>query len=219
MQDVVAVHTAREFASVFYRRLLQHGHVDLASNEARSALLTAKLPGASIPVLYLRLRSGMLFGQRGQLLGERAESFWSILLDNIAEGACTPFLGPGVIQGLLPSPRELAQALASSHNYPFADSDNPPRVAQFVGTLDNRRLRRDVVSALTTGFKKRMGLPVSPKDRRLGLSQTIAAANWSELGQQLTESEIHHQLADLDMPLYITTNFDNFMTLALQASL
>ncbi len=30
------------------------------------------------------------------------------------------------------------------------------------------------------------------------------------------ESEIHHQLAALNLPLYITTNFDNFMTLALE---
>jgi hypothetical protein len=33
----------------------------------------------------------------------------------------------------------------------------------------------------------------------------------------MVESEIHHQLADLDLPLYLTTNFDNFMTLALRA--
>jgi len=75
--------------------------------------------------------------------------------------------------------------------------------------------------ALATGFKKRMGQKPGPRDRRGGrkleLSKTIAAANWSELSQQLTESEIHHQLADLGLPLYLTTNFDNFMTLALKA--
>jgi hypothetical protein len=217
MQDLVPINVAREFASIFYKRLLQHGYVDLASNEARSAVLTAKLSGAAVPVLFMRLRSGMLFGQRGQVFGERAESFWSILLDNIAEGACTPFLGPGVTQGFLPSPRELAQTLANSHNYPFADRDNLPRVSQFVGTLDSRRLRRDAISALTTGFKKRVGLPLDPRNQRLGLSDTITAVDWAELGQQLTEGEIHHRLADLGLPLYVTTNFDNFMTLALQA--
>jgi len=217
MQDTIAIDTARGFASTFYRQLLRHGQVDLASNEARSALLTAKLPGASIPVLYMRLRSGTLFGQRGQILGDRGESFWSILLKNIADGECTPFLGPGVTRGLLPSPRELAQTLARDHSYPFAECDNLPCVAQFVGTLDNRRLRRDVVYALTSGFKVRLGQKPGPQDQRLGLSRTIAAANWSELSQQLTESEIHHQLADLGLPLYVTTNFDNFMTLALKA--
>ncbi|MCP4392235.1 MAG: CHAT domain-containing protein, partial [Gammaproteobacteria bacterium] len=104
MQDLVPINTAREFAATFYRQLIRHGQVDVASNEARSAVLTAKLSGASIPVLFMRLRSGTLFGQRGQILGDRADSFWNTLLDNIADGECTPFLGPGVTQGLLPDP-------------------------------------------------------------------------------------------------------------------
>lgn len=216
MQDFVPIKTAREFAGTFYRQLIRHGRVDVASNEARSAVLTAKLSGASIPVLFMRLRSGMLFGQRGQILGERASSFWNTLLENIADGECTPFLGPGVTQGLLPNPEELAQTLAREHNYPFAKCDDLPRVAQFVGTLDNRRLRKDVVRLLTRGFKRRIGEKPGPEDRRLGLSELIEAVNWSELSRQLTESELHHQLADLGLSLYITTNFDNFMTLALQ---
>jgi CHAT domain-containing protein len=38
MQDLVPIDTARQFASTFYRQLLAHGQVDLASNEARSAI-------------------------------------------------------------------------------------------------------------------------------------------------------------------------------------
>jgi formylglycine-generating enzyme required for sulfatase activity len=60
MQDLVDVTTAREFATVFYRQLLAHGLVDLAGNEARSALLTTELPGAAIPVLFSRLPGGRL---------------------------------------------------------------------------------------------------------------------------------------------------------------
>jgi CHAT domain-containing protein len=217
MQDLVPMDTAREFSTVFYRQLLQHGQVDRASNEARSALLTAKLPGAAIPALFMRLRSGLLFGQRGQILGNRAESFWNTLLDNIADGECTPFLGPGVTAGLLPSLEELSQTLAADYSYPFADSSNLPKVAQFIGTLDNRHLRKEVLRTLTTRFKKRLGLKSEPKDRKRGLAETIEAVNWSQLSQEILESEIHHQLADLDLPLYMTTNFDNFMALALRA--
>ncbi|MCP4379155.1 MAG: CHAT domain-containing protein [bacterium] len=61
MQDLVSVDTAREFAGTFYRQLLRHGQVDVAGNEARSAVLTAKLPGASIPVLFMRLPDGALW--------------------------------------------------------------------------------------------------------------------------------------------------------------
>jgi formylglycine-generating enzyme required for sulfatase activity len=61
MQDLVPVETARRFARVFYRRLLDHGLVDLAGNEARAAILTADLPGGGIPVLFSRLPDNRLF--------------------------------------------------------------------------------------------------------------------------------------------------------------
>jgi WD40 repeat protein len=61
MQESVAMETAQAFARVFYRELLRHGLVDLASNQARAALLSASLPGSSIPVLYSRLPDNQLF--------------------------------------------------------------------------------------------------------------------------------------------------------------
>lgn len=60
MQDFVPVETAREFTRIFYRQLFAHGQLDLASNEARSALLTADLSGSSIPVLFSRLPGNQL---------------------------------------------------------------------------------------------------------------------------------------------------------------
>ncbi len=60
MQDLVPIETARAFSQVFYRQLLQHGQVDLAANQARAGLLTGRLPGAHIPVLFMRLADGQL---------------------------------------------------------------------------------------------------------------------------------------------------------------
>jgi len=60
MQDLVPVETARAFSRVFYRELFRHGQVDLASNQARAALLTAKLDGGTIPVLFSRLPDNKL---------------------------------------------------------------------------------------------------------------------------------------------------------------
>ncbi len=217
MQDLVPMDTARAFAATFYRQLLAHGLVDLAANEARSTVLSSGLPGAAIPVLFLRLRSGQLFGQRGQVVGKPGESFWNVLLENIADGECTPFLGPRVTEGLLPAPGELARLLAREHGYPLADDHRLPRVAQFVGTIDNVRLRKSVVHHLIAGFKRAIGQRPDRRDRRAGLSQTIAATGWPELSRELGETEIHDQLADLGLPLYLTTNCDNFMTLALAA--
>lgn len=216
MQDLVPMDTARLFAGTFYKQLLNHGMADLACNEARSAILTANLPGAAIPVLFMRLRNGQLLGQRGQILGDRAEGFWATLLENIADGECTPFLGPGVTAGLLPSPVEIAQRLAEEYNYPFPATESLPRVAQFVGTLDNRRLRKEIVRAKVAGFTARMGRKADPADRQLSLDQLVASVGWPN-GQQIAEGEMHQQMAELNLPLFVTTNSDSFMTRALQA--
>lgn len=60
MQDRISLDSARIFTATFYRRLLEHGLVDLACNEARSALLTAQAADAHVPVLYTRLHDGQL---------------------------------------------------------------------------------------------------------------------------------------------------------------
>lgn len=60
MQDLVPVETARDFAGTFYQQLLQHGQVDLASNQARAHVSASRLPGSAIPVLFMRLPKGQM---------------------------------------------------------------------------------------------------------------------------------------------------------------
>jgi hypothetical protein len=217
MQDLMPVKTAQTFAGTFYRQLLEHGQIDLAANEARSSLLTARLPGASIPVLFMRLCSGQLFSERGKIVGDRAESFWSTLLYNIADKECTPFLGPGVTADLLPSQADLAQKLAAEYNYPFPTTQTLPRVSQFACTLDKTVPRKKILRAMIDGFRNRMGLKTIATDHEWSLCKILEASNWSECAQELFENEIHHLLADMQLPLYVTTNFDDFMALALKA--
>ncbi len=217
MQDVVPVSTATEFSRTFYGSLIEHGQVDRASNAARASVMTARLPGAAIPVLFMRLRSGQLLGNRGMIVGSRGESFWQTLLENIAEKDCTPFLGSGVTADMLPRPEELAGELAAKFHYPFLDNTSLPRVTQFMGTLDNRHLRKQLLSVQVEQFRKQMGLPAAAGGMSQTLSQVAESADWARSSLERFESEIHHQLADLELPLYITTNTDNFMTLALRA--
>jgi hypothetical protein len=61
MQELVEVTTAQRFTHIFYKQLLQHGQVDLACNEARSALLTGKVSGAGIPALFMHLKDARLW--------------------------------------------------------------------------------------------------------------------------------------------------------------
>jgi hypothetical protein len=61
MQENVTVVTARQFAATFYGRLLEHGTVDLAMNEARGTLITNGRFDAAVPVLFMRLPDGRLW--------------------------------------------------------------------------------------------------------------------------------------------------------------
>jgi hypothetical protein len=63
MRGKISQATARTFSSTLYERLLAHGVVDLAMNEARSTLVTAERPDAGVPVLFMRLKDGQLWRQ------------------------------------------------------------------------------------------------------------------------------------------------------------
>jgi tetratricopeptide (TPR) repeat protein len=63
MQDAVTITTAREFSATLYRRLIEHGQIDRAMNEARSSVITTGRPDAAVPVLFMRLKSGRLWGE------------------------------------------------------------------------------------------------------------------------------------------------------------
>lgn len=118
------------------------------------------------------------------------DSDWELLLDRIRTGKCTPFLGAGVNYGFLPTGAAIANRWAQAHEYPLQDPDDLARVAQFLA------IKKD---------------PMWPKGlilrefRENGKPQDFAAAD-NPLGI----------LAELPLPIYITTNYDNCLCDALQ---
>jgi hypothetical protein len=223
MQDLVPVDTARSFASTFYRKLLEHGRIDLASNQARSSVLARSLPGSHIPVLFMRLRSGELFGKRGQVsAASNPANFWPFLVQYVLKGRCVPFIGPRAAASMLPSASALAEQLADKYDYPLPDRRNLARVAQFCATSGPDLLREDYLGLLTDGARRRLmalGLQPEPAQEGLfaqgGLLAVTRALRWAGNVLASHESEIHHLLAELALPLYITTNHDGFMVEAL----
>ncbi|MSP12769.1 MAG: CHAT domain-containing protein, partial [Chloroflexi bacterium] len=221
MQDLIGVDTARAFARTFYGQLLQDGLVDLACNQARAALMTARLPGAAIPVLFMRLPAGELLGKRGYISTGRDELlFWPFLLENIDRGQCIPFLGPRVNANLLPSTEDIAERLADRYGYPLLDRNSLARVAQFMADRDPDLLHSDYFSLLQRSLFTYLDLKPSVEQqralRRPNFTQAAEALNWAEKVLEVQENEIHHLLAGLGLPLYITTNHDNFMVEALK---
>lgn len=115
---------------------------------------------------------------------------WDSLLRRIRDGKCTPFLGAGACAGFIPLGSEIAQEWARDYSYPLADSWDLARVAQFLA------IKRD---------------PMFPKDEIVSRFRTVVPPDFDAPG------EPHGVLAELPLPIYITTNYDDFMTRALRS--
>jgi hypothetical protein len=116
------------------------------------------------------------------------ERDWQTLAININGQNCTPFLGAGAAFPTLRLGKEIAQQWAKEYLYPFDDSSNLARVAQYVAVQH--------------------GTAFVPKSM---IVKEIAGKKPSEP----SDDDPHRILAELGLPLYMTTNYDNFMHEAL----
>lgn len=114
---------------------------------------------------------------------------WDRLIEDITDGECTPFLGAGASHPL-PTGGELSNRLADEFGYPFLDRDNLPLVAHYaaIKLKEHVRLKKRVCRILAD-----YGRPDFTK-----------------------EAQPHALLAGLRLPVYITTNYDDFMVMALE---
>src|SRR5205823_2188648 len=98
------------------------------------------------------------------------------------------FLGAGACYGALPLGAQVAREWAKKYDYPFGDDGDLVRVAQFIA------VQYDPVFPKIEILKQLQGAP--PPDFR-------------------APDEPHGVLADLPLPVYVTTNYDDFMARAL----
>jgi SIR2-like protein len=117
---------------------------------------------------------------------------WERLLRRIELGKCTPFLGAGLGAGVLPLGGTIARTWADRYDYPLhaRDRDDLARVAQFVAVVEDRMWPKEDIRTFFDG-------------KLLDLS---------------LEDEPHRILAELPLPIYLTTNYDDFMAQALRAA-
>ena len=115
---------------------------------------------------------------------------WDALLSGIHEKECTPFLGAGVSAPIVPVGAALSQALAGE--YPFLDTSNLARVTQFMAIKSKDRMY--------------------PKRRVKQLLE--AAIEQAEPGASAPGP--HDSLASLDLPIYLTTNYDPLLVRAIE---
>ena len=123
------------------------------------------------------------------------EMDWELLLGRIKDGNCTPFLGAGACAGKIPVGFQIANEWAKKYDYPLEDSYDLMRVAQFVAvTVDD-----------TIAPKEEMCKKIKEKLKE------VTSKHFED------PYETHGVLADLPLPIYITTNYDDLMVRALKS--
>jgi hypothetical protein len=121
------------------------------------------------------------------------EKDWNLILERIKVGKCTPFLGAGACAGTLPLGGTIAEEWAQKYGYPLDDCADLVRVAQFLAIEVD---------------------PMFPKENLLGQFEKKLKQNGPPDFKD--KYEPHSVLAALPLPVYMTTNYDDFMVQALK---
>src|SRR5215213_3342655 len=116
------------------------------------------------------------------------ERDWSDLLRQISKGRCTPFIGADVCKDLYLTKPARSQRWADDEDYPLEDRSELARVAQFLAVRDKE---------------------YTPIERLIDEYADVKPPDFTN------PNEPHRVLADLPLPVYITTNYDDFMVQAL----
>jgi SIR2-like domain len=124
-----------------------------------------------------------------------AEEDWANLLADIDDKKCIPFIGSGASNKWIQLDG-IVKEWVKAYRYPYSldDSSQLPRVSQFVGML-----KRDDSSP-----KKTLSRLLKDKAKSL---PDFSAPEY--------ENSVYTILADLHLPIYITTNYDRLMEKAL----
>lgn len=119
------------------------------------------------------------------------EDAWKRAVYLIAHEQCTPFIGAGASAEHVPLAGDIAATLASEYGFPFSDHRDLARVTQFAAVQEGSR------QYVKQRFADDMFAGVSQPDFR-------------------AQDEPYALLADLHLPIYVTTNYDDFMYEALK---
>ena len=119
---------------------------------------------------------------------------WNELLKAIEGKKCTPFVGAGASAQWIPLGRDISNKWAKEYGYPLQDSNQLPKVAEFLAI--------------------KRGYDLAPKKT---LSAELKRINPPNFALETLRNTSHAVLADLNLPVYITTNYDLFLEAALRS--
>lgn len=216
MQGKVSMEMIEHFMRKFFDELGQDGQIDRAMAAARGYAITQGHPDYWMPVLFMRLRSGSLWAQPG--FGDTQDSArWAAIQSAVADRHCTPILGPGMVEEIVGSTRQIAAQLAANYGFPLApwSLDDLPTVMQYLavklgGQFPRGALSQMIRDGLLTRFDKLL-----PD----GFDRTQLNSVLGEVGKMRRAArklEAHRVLAGKPFSVYITVNPDEMMEDALR---
>jgi CHAT domain/SIR2-like domain len=216
MQGNITMQTVAQFMPVFFQELQRDGLIDRAMAVARGVVRGQ--PDWWMPVLFMRLKSGRIWYVPGFAEERPGEEKWRILLHNIRRGRCTPILGPGLTESVLGSRREIAQRWAETYHFPMAphDREDLPRVAQYLAVNQPSFLRDELMEYLRQEMLSRYGNEIPSTQRGAPLEILLTTVGAQRRLQN--PGEPHRVLAELGLPIYITTDYSNLLAEALMTA-
>ncbi|MBX0331191.1 CHAT domain-containing protein [Oscillochloris sp. ZM17-4] len=216
MQGKVAMTTIERFMPVFFRELRKDGQVDRAVAVARGAVRDAA--DHWMPVLYMRLRNGQIW-YVPSFSGDANLEKWPALIGNIADGLCTPILGPQLSEGLIGGQDQIASALAEKYHFPMSPEqrDELPQVAQFLSVNQDAQMpRRELSAYMREEILRRYGSQLGGLRPDAPLEEVFAAAG--KLRREQNPADPYQVLAKLPFKIYVTAGTDNLLVEALRAA-
>lgn len=143
-----------------------------------------------------------------------ADKDWRDLLTSICKRKCIPFVGSGIytIQSedakmLLPSSKAIVERWKKEHRYPLEDLYELARVYTLEDSYQLARLAQFLeIESADEMYPKNM------------LSDMLKEIDLVDFNSQFKNSSPYNILANLDLPIYITTNYDKFLELTISKS-
>jgi hypothetical protein len=217
MQGNITMKTIERFMPVFFRELQRDGQIDRAMAAARTAVLDR--PDYWMPALFMRLTSGRIWYVPGFRTEKSGVEIMPALITFIKARRCTPIIGPGLAEPLLSSHREIAQRWAEKHNYPMLPQgrESLPQVTQYLSIYQSQIFPKMALSEyLKEEIQKEHAsdLPPDLLDEWATLDEVIDAAGAAH--RKRNPKNPYTMLAQLPLPIYITTNQHNLLASALK---
>lgn len=217
MQGEVSIDSMQKFMPRFFKELASHGQIDRAVAAARAQILDA--PDWWMPVLYTHSKRGLVWPPRS--VDVKSFQGWNSVVMSLQNEVCLPVLGPGLVESVIGSTREMARSWADRYEIPLArNRDDLAQVAQHLAYQNDAFFVRDSIRAYVARYLRRRFHATLPPELLEGrVEKGLVDRMISHIGRDLRASnpnEVHTMLARMPVPIYINANRDNLLFDALR---